>query len=59
MDKTDDNSYLGSNSSYRPRELKAGSMAEIEADRQAELERLVQVISLMIGDDLFEKLLRV
>ena len=34
-------------------------MAEIEADRQAELERLVQVISLMIGDDLFEKLLRV
>ena len=34
-------------------------MAEIEADHQAELERLVQVISLMIGDDLYEKLLGV
>lgn len=34
-------------------------MAEIEADRQAELERLVHVISSMIGDDLYEKLLGV
>lgn len=59
MNKTDDNLSLGSNSSYPPRALRTGSMAEIEADHQAELERLVQVISLMIGDDLYEKLLGV
>jgi hypothetical protein len=46
-------------SDERPMALRTGSMIEIETDRQAELERLVQVISSMIGDDLYEKLLGV
>jgi hypothetical protein len=46
-------------SDERPMALRTGSMIEIETNRQAELERLVQVIFSMIGDDLYEKLLGV